>query len=441
MALDYQNPEYKKYKALNNDHNRAVYGIGQTGFGKFGDPNMKEISVFSDLDKNTEFSLHKLDWSNHITNIKFIACGQRYNSFLNYDGIVWSSGCNVQGNLGVNYPKELRNYDLPLKVKLLENKFIDKIIVGTQSEHLWCLTLDNSKTHIDTNHITVIKSWIRLSNANKQCNNIEMINYIVKFIGYKYEIYGAGEQLKCINYPIRINYFDENNIFIIDIITGSYLSIFVDMTYKLWTFGSCRDVLGSMAQKTYIKPKWIDIAMDINIRKIVINDSYCYIVCNNNQIISFKSYFPDATSFDDHDIEYVKPLQMTSNEYFKLYNIEIMDINVSSDQCVILDTDGYVYLITTNSVNTKPQMIEYFQENNIVIRSIHCGEHHMLFKAHNGDIYSMGSNLYYECCVVSGSNNILVPHLIDLSKHLFSHQDVTDIFCGTNTTFLVVNET
>jgi alpha-tubulin suppressor-like RCC1 family protein len=345
----------------------SVYSCGRNNYGQLGHGHTTLLNTPTLIQ-------HFVDYNISITNIS----GYAYNTiFLDSTGKVYGCGDNGHGQLGQS------NYN-DLTVPTLIQYFVNNNIIIT---NIACCYYDTI-----------------FLDSTGQVYSCGLNNY---------GQLGHGHRTRLIT-PTLIQYFVDNKIIIRNIACGSEHVLFLDSTGKVYSCGNNgynanyagwlqRYDYGQLGQSNYNNlnlPTLIQYFVDYNI--IIKN-----VTCGNRHTI-----FLDSTgkvygcgynglgqlgqsNYNDLNVP-------TLIQYFVNNNIIITNIACCYDDTIFLDSTGKVYSCGYNNHGQLghgnkdeyyvPTLIQYFVDNNIIIRNIACGSEHVLFLDSTDKVYSCGNN-------------------------------------------------
>ena len=256
--------------------------------------------------------------------------------------------------------------------------------------------------------------------------------YSVYSCGYGGGLLGHGHTTP-LDTPTLIQHFVTNNISITNISGGTYHTIFLDSTGKVYSCGD--NGYGQLGHSNYdylTVPTLIQYFVTNNI--MIINIACCY----------YDTIFLDSTGKvyscgrnhygqlgHGHRTRLITPTRI---EYFVTNNKIIKNVTCGSNHTIFLDSTGKVYSCGNNGYDAEygswrqhydygqlgqsnynnlnvPTLIQYFVTNNIIIKNVTCGNFHTIFLDSTGKVYGCG----YNGCGQLGQghdNNLNTPTLI-----------------------------
>lgn len=420
--------------ATQQSHN--VYTIGNAAYGQQGTGNKDK--VINSLQK-----INKLPDNIQIANIESGWYGSTYIITKNMDLIVF--GHNGHCELG------LKSYDKCVyfiaehwyKVRKVPIALIDEIIKYSSP-------LIDIKKHqrypLKIPHIRV--KYVSSGNLAPRRFIIDQNN----------DVYGAGdnsfseimkptfeEDLFTTNIEkwSKIKYFDMKNITIKQIACAKTYSIFLDINGYCYTRGACKNGglgygkavnrLQSMTKIKTLKQKIIQIDCGYY---------HTMAVTQNGNIYSFGT---NGYGELGHDNLTGMP---TIIPYFQERNIIITKVSCGQHNNVVLDTLNNVYCFGFNGefqcgIDNHNNDLHHLREPllNPTLQDIHIvdvksGSDHLMAKSINNEYYLWGLNDYKQCLVLNNDKYVKVPTLYD-REGLDVKEEIVDIYLSDTATRIV----
>ena len=352
---------------MSNDESLSLWVIGDNGVGELGlhhKEYVKELTSWNLV--NTEL------------NIKEILTTQNTIIYIDHDNQHWVSGWNASGQCGINHNDQITT---PTKLSYFDSKFIkiSKIFTNSCGRHTFWLTSDN-KLYCNGNNEYVT---YRENKKDREPQSIE--------------VQEKGKIMK-----IRS--------------AKSFWMALIQSSNKY--------------EITAIISNWVRL---LNI--VIPDDIFHFFVtlCSTTSVLTTIDLFKDKQSSSlFHKIK-----------LFDDENVTIIDIDCGGHHCLFLDSNGNVWSFgwEYNGGNgdgqlghghnnwtqlKKPQMIEYFKENEIKIKSLACGWLHSLAVDEKGAVYSWGYNDDGQCGDCT-RKSIFTPTLMEK----FIDIEIIEVKCGT----------
>ena len=132
-------------------------------------------------------------------------------------------------------------------------------------------------------------------------------------------------------------------------------------------------------------------------------------------------------------------------------NIKISQITCGLAHTMFLTDDGNVYGVGKNNYNqlgysssnsdqSTPRYLSWFNDNSIVISQIACGGYHTMFLTDNGNVYGVGSNSNYQLGYSSSTANQPMPRYLSWFREGGNNITISQIACGYNYTMFLTDD-
>ena len=119
--------------------------------------------------------------------------------------------------------------------------------------------------------------------------------------------------------------------------------------------------------------------------------------------------------------------------------VKIISISSGTSHCVAISSDGHCFTwgVAENGrlghggddndeILSAPTRVEYLWEQEIVVIKAACGAAHSCVVTNNGELYSFGWNLYFQCSSQNETNeDVLIPTIVGVG-----YETVDSISCG-----------
>ena len=313
---------------------------------------------------------------------------------------VYASGIQHRHQLGV---AQQTNTNIPTLIPSLHTNGNIIDIKGARFYSLALISYSNSYS----NYANIIKYWTRRKNCNVSIPN-DLINVMIQFYSLN-ELYSTGmaqygghcDGANKKHSWTPIEFFDNDNIMIIQISTGYYHTLCLDINGKIWCCGN-NDYgqlgLGHFRTNSKMSPKSIKylIRHKIMIKRIECGHSHNLAIDSDKRVWSWGN-----------------------NEHGQCGHGTIKNVN-------------------------KPKLIELFKREvkNKKVIDIGCGTWHSFAKNDRNEYYLWGSNVYQECILSEDDNRKIVksPHCInDIVEMETGFKIIKQISLGKHNTKLVLS--
>ena len=353
---------------------------------------------------------------------------------------LWVIGENSCGQLGLHHThsvKELTSWNLVNKQLNIKQILVTKDTI---------IYIDHNNQH-----------WVSGSNAYGKCG----LNHISDD--------KENNKYNEITKPTKLSYFDYNSITISAIFTNSCgaHTFWLTSDNQLYCNGDDKDVKyrKEIGQK---EPQLIKVSEEGKVIKLVSALTFWMALIqssNKYEMTTVISNWSRLSNIDipDDVLNFLVTLCSTTSVYttinifqdkqtsplfhkiglFDDENVSIIDIDCGGQHCLFLASNGNVWSFGWGWLNgngdgqlglghkdvklsQEPQIIAYFQKNQIKIKSLACGWRHSLAVDEKGNVYSWGGNRYGQCGDGT-QKSILTPKLIKKLVDI----EVAEVKCGT----------
>ena len=205
-------------------------------------------------------------------------------------------------------------------------------------------------------------------------------------------------------------------------------------------------VSGGYLKGTYDVRKKPELCMFFVNKSLKIIDAACtdhhtVVLCDNGSVWSVgENYYGQLGHKKERNADKIQEFKQI--ETFKNMNEKIISVSVGNSFSMFLGENGNVFGCgycqggalgialrdRNNDQSGIPTKIRYFEENDIKIVEVVCGEYHVLALDDNGNIWSWGENSKGQCGINKDDKLIHTPHLIESLKD----KEVVEIRCGTD---------
>ena len=377
-----------RYSIFRDDINGSYYVCGANSYGQLGVNNNN--FCITNICLNHYFTDKHIEIHDIFTN----NCGST-TFWMDTVNRIYGHGYNNKYQLGV---KDRDNRNKPILIKYLSN------VLDIQ-----CGKFYNIALCVDINPGVMIKfcrNWCGLNNAkNTQIPN-DIINLIVKFYGdLKYNVYstgfsndyGHGHDTETIKKWKKIKFFNDNDIQIVNIKTGAYHTLFLDINGIIW---SCGDNYFGQLGIGHFETDLIKQPTKIK-----------YFIDNQIKIKHIECGWYHNLAIDDNN-------------------------NLYSWGC---NQNGQIGDGTLDNLHT-PKLIKIYNGYNV--KQINCGHSHSYVMLDNQQHFLFGNNQNNQCIIDNKNNNnkyIKIPYCInDIVYKQTNGKIIYKVFVGFDNTKLIL---
>jgi len=463
----------------------GVNSSGQLGLGHTT-PEVYWPTLITNLEYGDGNGLHFYRAKNDFISCE---CGYNYSIFLTGNGKAYGCGLNNSGELGLGDTTEKL---IPTLINFPNDPNIIKVacsyqftIFLTKDGRVYSCGLNNFE-QLALGDTTTRHTPELISNPNiDNIIDIGCNRYSTIFIKNNGKVYGCGKNdygqlglgdTNNRDTPTLVNYFDQNNIYITKVSCGYQSTVFLTDNGQAYGCGNNRylniGIIRNMPENIN-KPQLLRYNNDAD---IYFDDIFCNkeTIKNRNRtfFIEKKNVYPENTFFHKKNtrnnyskfaffcgqieseymtIEYFnkeltssnKSLYPTLLEFFYYNNIEIKKISILTSGYMVLTKDGRVYGCGLNDegqlglghIDTKktPELVDYFDGNNIKITNISCGYKFSIFLSEDGRVYGCGFGVNGQ----SGLGHNSMEHTPKLIPNLYN---ITNIDCNSRHSLFLTSD-